>query len=163
MSKVYLILLIASTNLFSQDILKFDEIYTENNLTFKSNNRKLFTGIAEKYKHKNHLVLEVFFIEGIMEKGNVYFNGKKKIISETRFYYPTRRIKTKIKYSLDHTYKWFTHYNENEEKTLVEEFENGILKYKCNFYNGRKNGTEYCLKENGDEFENTYKDGKLTN
>ena len=163
MKTILIILLIANLNIYCQETLKLDEIYTENNLTFKSINGELFSGIVEKYKSKNHLVLELFFLEGILEKGNVYFNGKEKVISETRIYYTTRKIKTKIKYSFDHAYKWLTHYNENEEKILVEEFENDILKYKCNYSNGRKNGSEYCLKDNGNEFEYNYKDGKIIN
>ncbi|MEQ3661736.1 MAG: hypothetical protein ABNG98_01485 [Flavobacterium sp.] len=138
MRKILILLLIQSANVYCQETLKLDDIYTENNLTYKSSNDKLFSGKVERYKRKNHLVLELFFTEGILEKGNVYYNGKEKIISETRIYYPSRKIKTKIDFSLDHTYKWLTHYNENEEKVLVEEFENDILKYKCSYANGKK-------------------------
>jgi antitoxin component YwqK of YwqJK toxin-antitoxin module len=76
MRKILILLLIQSANVYCQETLKLDDIYTENNLTYKSSNDKLFSGKVERYKRKNHLVLELFFTEGILEKGYIIHQEK---------------------------------------------------------------------------------------
>ena len=74
MKKYFWLLIILFTfKLYSQEILTKEDIYTENNLAYKVENNQLFTGKIQYFKHKNHLLSEFEFIEGILVKGKSLF------------------------------------------------------------------------------------------
>ena len=65
---------------------------------------------------------------------------------------------SKNKYRFAGKFKFF---KTNEEKIKEEEHEEGVLKYRCEYLNGKKHGIVYCLKEDGSIIENIYENGKL--
>jgi len=146
---------------FSQDILSFDEIYTENNLVYKKSNSNLFTGKVQRFKKKNHLVFEIEIENGVMKIATIFYNGKEKKEAEKRYYDLNNKIFKKEKYSFDKTYVWTTLFNNKEEKILEEEHENGVLKYRSEYLNGKKHGITYSLNDDGTSIECLFENGKI--
>ena len=130
-------------------------------MTYRNDNNKLFTGKIQKIKKKNHVVFEVEFQNGISLNNTTYFNGKEKIISDEKFYDTERRIIKHIKYSFDNKYTWINYYEENGNKKLEEDYNNGTLVYKCEYVNNRKNGTSFSINEKGELKECNWQNGKL--
>lgn len=113
----WLIIILFTFKLYSQEILNKEDVYTENNLAYKVENNQLFTGKIQYFKNKNHLLSELEFVEGILVKGKVYFNGKEKIVAEERcFFKNNRKVEKKIKYSLDHKTVWTEYFTNMEIK-----------------------------------------------
>jgi len=156
---LYLIIFF-SLHLYSQDSLNIKEVYIENNLTYRKDNNELFSGIAYKFKHKNHLLGTVEFKKGGLIKLTTYFNGKKKIISEEIFYNDNGKIEKKIKYGYSRDYKWIECYDENSNKIAEEDYSNGKLVYKCPFLNNKKHGIQISINENGEKSECKFINGK---
>lgn len=146
---------------FSQDVLSIDEIYTENNLVYKKSNNKLFTGKVQRFKRNNHLVFEIEFDNGVMKIATIFYNGKEKRESEKRYYGLNNRLFKKEKYSFDKVHVWTTLFNDEEEKILEEEHENGVLKYRCEYLNGKKHGITYSLNDDGTSSECIFENGKF--
>lgn len=162
MKKIFFVFLLFTLNLFSQEILKKDEIYTKDNLVYKVSNSELFTGKIQSFKRKDHLTFEIEFENGVIKKSILYYNGKEKIISNETYYYDNNRlIQKKISYSLDHKKIWIKYFNKLGEKTLEEDYVNGILVYSCPFLKNKKNGTVISINENGEKFECKFENGNL--
>ncbi|MEL1246832.1 hypothetical protein [Flavobacterium helocola] len=161
MKKIAIILFFIHFCIYSQETISYENIYKENNLVYNSLTKKLFSGIAQGFKKSNHLSFEMEFEKGILKTTTQYYKGKEKRIAEIKFYLEDGKIYKKLKYSFDRTYTWTVHYDLNETKILEEEHENEVLKYYCEFLNGKKNGKEVCVKENGLIIENFYENGKL--
>ncbi|MVO11086.1 hypothetical protein GOQ30_18095 [Flavobacterium sp. TP390] len=161
MKKICIILLLFVAKIYSQEILKKEEVYTENNLVYKVSNSELFTGKIQSFKHKNHLTFEIEFKNGELIKSIEYFNGKKIKIAEEIFYrkYGVKEKKIKYEYLID--YKWIEYYDENNQKVLEEEYKDGILVYRCPYLNNKKNGIVYLIEKNGQKKECKFENGKL--
>lgn len=155
-----LILLLISFKIYAQDILNYKEVYSENYLTYRIDNDKLFTGKIQKTKQNNHIVFEVEFKNGQLIKNTTYFNGKEKIISDEKFYNSNRKIIKHIKYSLDNSYHWITYYEDNGFKKLEEDYDNGKLVYKCDYVNNKKNGISFLIDKKGELKECKWENGK---
>lgn len=155
------IFIFLSSFFFGQEVLSFDEIYSENNLTYKLSNNELFTGKVQRFKKNNHLVFEIEFENGILKTSTLFYNGKEQVESDKKYFDENGKLVKKEKFSFDKKYIWTTLYNSKEEKILDEEHENGVLKYKCEYLNGKKHGIVYCLKDDGTTSENLYNNGKL--
>jgi hypothetical protein len=162
MKKICIILLLFTAKIYSQEILKEDEVYSENNLVYKVENSELFTGKIQSFKGKNHLTYEIEFENGVLKKGIEYFNGKEQIIAEETYYYANNRIvEKKIKYSLDHKTLWITYYNELGEKVLEEDFYENKTIYRCPYLKNKKHGIVFSINKKGVKSECKYENGKL--
>ncbi|WP_269222579.1 hypothetical protein [Flavobacterium sp. IMCC34518] len=159
---LWLIIILFTFDLYSQEILTKEDIYIENNLAYKVENKQLFTGKIQSFKHKNHLVLEIEFVDGILLKGIVYFNGKEKIVSDETYYFKmSRQIEKKIKYSIDHKTIWTVHFDEDGNKKLEEDFKDGIIIYSCPYSKNKKHGKSFSINEKGERNECVFENGKL--
>jgi antitoxin component YwqK of YwqJK toxin-antitoxin module len=159
MKYIYIILFI-SLKIYSQDILDYKQIYSKNNLAYRNDNDELFTGKIQKIKQKNHIVFEVEFQNGQLLKNTTYFNGKEKIISDEKFYNLNWKIIKHIKHSLDNNYLWITYYEDNGYKKLEEDYDNGMLVYKCQYLNNKKNGVSFSINKKGELKECIWENGK---
>jgi antitoxin component YwqK of YwqJK toxin-antitoxin module len=158
----WLIITIISFKLYSQEILNKADVYTENNLVYKVESSKLFTGRIQNFKHKNHLLSELEFDDGILVKAKVYFNGKEKIVSEERYYFKNgRKVEKKIKYSLDYKTIWTEYFDEYGNKILEEDFKDGIIIYRCPYSNNKKNGKVFSINQKGEKNECLFENGIL--
>ncbi len=159
---LWLIIILFTFKLYSQEILTKEHVYTENNLAYKVKNNQLFTGKIQNFKHKNHLLSEFEFTEGILVKGKVYFNGKEKIVAEERYFFiSNRKVERKIKYSLDHKIIWTEYFDEYGNKKLEEDFKDGIMIYSCPYSNNKKHGKVFSINKKGERNECVYENGKL--
>jgi antitoxin component YwqK of YwqJK toxin-antitoxin module len=162
MKKICLIILLFVLRIHSQEILTKDELYKKDNLVYKTSNSELFTGKAQRFKHKTHLTFEIEFEKGILKKGALYYNGKEKIVSEERYYFDNdRQIEKKIRYSLDHKTVWIKYYNKLGQKILEENYKDGKLVYSCPYSENKKNGIIFCINDKGEKNECKYENGKL--
>lgn len=162
MKKFYLLILLFTLKIHSQEVLKKNEIYSKNNLTYKVANSELFTGKIQSFKGKDHLTFELEFENGILKKSIEYFNGKKQIVAnETYYKNANRQIEKKIKYSLNHKYLWIKYFDENGNKKLEEEYSDGKLIYSCPYLENKKNGIAFSINEKGEKIECKFKNGKL--
>ncbi|WP_242133011.1 toxin-antitoxin system YwqK family antitoxin [Aestuariivivens marinum] len=182
-----LIMLFTFNELISQEIIGMKEVYIDNNLVYKNETDKLFTGIAQSKRKNGHLVYEEEYKNGIILSSNLYYNGQEIRVSNKTIYNSEKPLvlSKEIKYNLDGQIFERTTYNDDGIKILVEQFKNekltyscqyfgkkknGLelgyaedgekLKYRCEFINGKKNGIEYCLKDDGTETKKEYKNGK---
>jgi len=159
---ILLIIILFTVKLYSQEILTKENVYTEDNLTYKVENNQLFTGKIQNFKHKNHLLSEFEYNEGILVKGSLYYNGKEKIVAEERYFFKSnRKVEKKIKYSLDHKIIWTEYFDEYGNKKLEEDFKDGILIYSCPYSNNKKHGTEFSINKKGEINECVFENGKL--
>ncbi|PDS26330.1 hypothetical protein [Flavobacterium branchiophilum] len=158
----WLIIILFTFDLYSQETLTKEDVYTENNLVYKVENNQLFTGKIQYFKHKNHLLSEFEFIEGVFVKSIVYFNGKEKIVAEERYYFKSnRKVERKIKYSFDHKIIWTEYFDENGNKKLEEDFKDGIMIYSCPYKNNKKHGKVFSINIKGERNECIFENGKL--
>ncbi|WP_025665515.1 hypothetical protein [Aquimarina megaterium] len=148
--------------LFAQEIVGIKNLYIENDLTYKISGDKLFSGQAQRIRKNGHLVYEEYFVDGKMTKSVTYYNGadKPKPASVTEFYEETETKRKVTNYGLTKPTTEYKHYDKNGKKTLIEKYENEKLTYRCEYLENKKNGTEYCLKEDGTEFRIEYRSGK---
>ena len=161
MKFLFILLLVLCGKIYSQEVLKNSEIFTKDNLAYKTKNSQLFTGKTQSFKNKNHLLLEREYINGILRKYTIYYNGKEQIVSDEEYYNENRNLEKTIRYSFDHKIHWIKYYDGNGNKILEEDYKNGILIYNCPYSNGKKNGIVVSIRENGERNECKYEKGKL--
>ncbi len=158
-----LIILFFSFNvLLAQEKVGLRDIYVENDLAFKVINDELFTGQAQKVRKNGHLVYEEFYEKGVPLKSVVYYNGteKPKPATLTEFYKNTFNKSKETTYGLFKPTLTIKHYDQDGNKTLVEEYENDKLTYRCEYLNNKKHGTEFCFDNYGNELQTEYANGK---
>ena len=159
---LWLVIIFFTFKLYSQEILAKEDVYTENNLAYKVGNNQVLTGKIQNFKHKNHLLSEFEFVDGILVKGMVYFNGKEKIVAEERYFFKIdRKIEKKIKYSLDHKTMWIDYFDEIGNKKLKEIIENGTVIYSCPYNKNKRHGKVFSINEKGEKNECIFENGKL--
>lgn len=159
---LFLIILLVTFNLKAQEKVTSKEVYKENNLTYKVADNQLFTGSIQNFKQKNHLISEFEFIDGVLIKGKVYYNGKEKIMAEERYFYKSNsKVEKKIKYSLDHKIIWIEYFSEDGAKKLEEDYKNGIVIYRCPFLNNKKHGIQFSINKKGEVQECLFENGKI--
>ncbi|WP_337965789.1 hypothetical protein [uncultured Flavobacterium sp.] len=158
---LWLLLTVFSLNIYSQEILTKNDIYTKDSLVYKLQDNKLFTGKVQNFKHKTHLVSEIEFVDGILYKTSVYANGKEVIVLDEDYYYEkSPQIKKKVRY-LDHKIMLTTYYEKNGNKKLEEELKDGVLIYSCPYTNNKKNGKLFSIDKNGEKKECLFENGKF--
>lgn len=163
MKNILLIILFCSLNgLFAQEKVELKEIYVENNLAYKVADEQLFSGQAQKVRKNGHLVYEEYYEKGIPIKSILYYNGteKPKPVELTEFYEKTFDKKKVTTYGLSKPTVELKYYDQNGKKTLIEEYENDKLTYRCEYLKNKKHGTEFCLDDNGKELKIEYRNGK---
>lgn len=161
MKKLLLLILLISFNSYSQDSLRVGQVYFEKGLCYKVETNQLFTGKRQSYKHKDHLVSEQTFVNGQLKKYTVYFNGKKRKVSEEVFYTNEGFKEKRIRYDYSIDFKWITYYNNKKEKTLEEDYKDGVIVYRCEYLNNKKNGTVFSINDKGEKNQCKYENGKL--
>jgi len=158
---LYILLVVLCGKIYSQEVLKNSEIFKKDNLVYKTENSQLFTGKTQSFKNNNHLLLEREYINGILRKYIIYYNGNEQIVSDEEYYNENGNLEKKIRYSLDHKIQWIKYYNEYGNKILEEDYKNGILIYSCPYSNNKKNGIVFSINENGEKNVCKYENGKL--
>jgi hypothetical protein len=148
--------------LFAQEKVGLKEIYVESDLAYKVANDQLFSGQAQKVRKNGHLVYEEFYENGIPIKSILYYNGTEnpKPVVMTEFYEKTFIKKKVTTYGLSKPTVEFKYYDQNGKKTLIEQYENDKLTYRCEYFKNKKHGKEFCLNDDGNEVEIEYQNGK---
>ncbi|MBC2846573.1 hypothetical protein [Winogradskyella flava] len=147
----------------AQEIIDFDDLYIDdNNLIHKTSNDSLFSGICEKRRKNNHLVLEEYFENGIIKMAKYYYNGKKKIVSDSVIYNISKPFEYKTIYcfNLDSSLYEKESFDDDGKFILKEEFENEKLIYSCQYNGKKKHGKEFCYSKDGEPLEFRYANGK---
>ncbi|WP_029273657.1 hypothetical protein [Flavobacterium sp. KJJ] len=160
MKKLLLLILLFSLNIYSQDSLRYKQIYFDKGLCYKVETGQLYSGKVQSYKHKKHLVYEENFIDGQLKKYTIYFNGKTRKVAEEFFYDDNGFKEKRIRYEYSIDFKWITYYNTKKEKTLEEDFKDGVMVYRCEYLNNKKNGILFSINDEGVKTECKYVNGK---
>ncbi|MFD0990754.1 hypothetical protein ACFQ1R_11650 [Mariniflexile jejuense] len=156
-----LILFFSFNQLISQEKIGINDVYYENYLAYKISNDKLFSGILQKFRKNGHLVYDEIYESGILIKTTLYLNGKGKPAPFKVILYHEKTFtpKTEIEYRKP-PYVEYTHFDINGVKTLNEVYTNDILTYQCKYVNGKKNGVEFCINDDGTKTVKEYINGK---
>ncbi|WP_299115262.1 hypothetical protein [uncultured Winogradskyella sp.] len=150
-------------NVNAQEVIDFDDLYIDtNNLAYKFSNDSLFSGICEKRRRNKHLVLEEHFEKGVITIAKYYYNGKKRIVSDSVVYNVLKpfEYKTIYYFDLDSNLQEKESYDETGKYILKEEFEDGKLIYSCQYNGKKKHGKEFCYSKDGKLLEFEYNNGK---
>ncbi len=162
MKKISLILLLFALKIHSQEILTKEQIFTKENLVYKISDAELFTGKIQNFKNKTHLTFEIEFEKSVIKKSNLYFNGKEQIVSDETYYFGNdKKIEKKIRYSSDHKTVWIKYFNELGQKTLEEDYKDGVLVYSCPYLENKKNGLVFSINDKGEKNECKFENGKV--
>lgn len=152
---ILFLLIVGYQNVFSQDTLSVKEIYFDNNLAYQGYNDKLFTGVAQKLRKNGngHIVAEEIYKNGVLLEWKLFYNKSHRRLAENVFYYKKYPLapKERIRYTTNEDGKFTerTYYDTNFKKTLVTRHKDTTLIYKCPYTNGKKDGEEFCLNDNG--------------
>lgn len=163
MKKILLIFTFFAFNqLFAQEIVGLKDLYVENEMTYKIADDQLFSGQAQSVRKNGHLVYEEYFENGYLTKSIVYYNGTEKPIPArvTEFYEKTSKKKKETNFGLSKPTTEMKYFDQNGKKELIELYINDKLIYRCEYLNNKKNGTEFCLKDDGTELKIEYKNGE---
>ncbi|MDN3492687.1 hypothetical protein [Winogradskyella bathintestinalis] len=156
-------LLMVVQDLSAQETLNFDDLYIHNDLIYKVSNDSLFSGICEKRRKNGHLVMEESFKNGIILSAKYYYNGKRKIMSDSVIYNFTKPYEYKALYRFNMKTQNISEkntYDTNGKLILVENFKNNKLTYSCEYNGKQKHGKEFCYTKEGLLLEYEYMDGK---
>ncbi len=153
------------TKLISQEIISINEIFLdESNIAFRADNNQKFTGFAQKIRKNGHVVYEDQFDNGIIVAHFVYFNSSDKKLAGKMIYNNDKPFffEKFIEYKSNRNESWqeIEYFDQNGLKILEETISDGITTYRCEFLNGKKHGTEFCIIKDGTELIIEYKNGK---
>jgi len=156
---------VSSYLLNGQETVTDNDIYIENDLIYRFSNDSLFTGKYERKRKNGHLVYDEDFEKGIIKSAKYYYNGKRKIVSDSVIYNPIKPFEYKEIYRFNLKSKLYEKesFDDNGKFILKEEFEDGKLTYSCQYNGKKKHGKEFCYSKDGDPLEFEYKDGKKIN
>jgi len=163
MKNILLIIFICLLNqLSSQEIVGMKDLYVENDLTYKVSDEKLYSGQAQHVRKNGHLVYEEYFDNGKLTKSITYYNGTEKPTpaTETEYDSETQTKRKETNYGLNKPTTEFKHFDINGNKTLIEQYENEKLIYRCEYQKNKKHGIEFCLNDDGTEMRIEYRNGK---
>ncbi|MGS2762929.1 hypothetical protein [Sinomicrobium sp. M5D2P9] len=148
-----IIILCSFTGLFAQEKVGFQEIYMDNDLTYKVADDQLFSGQGQRIRRNGHLVYEEYYEKGIPIKSISYYNRTEPPVPArmTEFYRNSFDKKKESNYGLDGNWHAFKYYDKNGKKILIEQYENKKLIYRCEYHKNKKHGTEFCIDDNGNE------------
>lgn len=157
-----LILFFNCNQLIAQEKIGIKDLYYENYIAHKVSDDKLFSGIAQKVRNNGHIIYDEVYENGILIKSTVYYNRTEKQIPAIVIFYYEKSFtpKTEINYGLSKPRIEYIHYNQDGKKILNEIFTMDILTYKCEYVNGKKHGTEFCINDDGTKLTLEYNNGK---
>ena len=157
-----LILLFACSVVRSQDTLLFKEVYIENDLVYKYSDDQRFTGVAVKKRKNGNHHCEQYYNDGVILYENTYYKGKDKKLLYKTYYNRYRPWVEEKEYYYRKSKDWLrvTSFNDDGDKILVEEYENGELTYSCQYAGSKKHGIEFCFDEEGNKMGSEYINGK---
>lgn len=163
-----LIILFFSNQLIGQEIVRMKDTYIDGNLVYKVVNDSLFNGISNHKRKNGDLVYEEEFKNGVILLSRMYFNGKKKRVSNKIIYNSTKPyvISKENLYNLESEVFRIITYNNDGVKILVEQFKKGKLIYSCQYSGKKKHGIELGYSESGEllihscEYKKGKKDGE---
>ena len=146
----------------TQDRIPFNQVYQQGELTYLNGNNQSYTGVLEKRRANGHLVYEERYKSGYPVEATTYYNRTTLPVIANKVYYfaASNLAKLDIDYSLDGSTIKYKHYNRAGKKTLEEHFVDGILIYRCEFTNGKKDGIEYCVNKDQSVTYTTFTNGK---
>lgn len=149
--------------LSSQELINYDDIYLENNLAYKYNDEKLFSGIAQIKKKNGQISHELEYDKGVILSQKIYARKKGKGLLRKIIYDPQKPYKElkQIRYfsGIEET-KCF---DDKGKCKLIEQRKNGVLFYSCEYLNGKKNGREICFNDDGTQTIVKFSNGKKIN
>jgi hypothetical protein len=158
----FLISILVSVNIASQDTLDMKEVYIENELVYKYSDNNRFTGVAQLKRRNGQFYFEEVYKDGVILFEYQYFKGSdRKLIYKTD--YNRYKLWSKEKeYYYPKSGKWtqIISYDKNGKKVLVEQFEKEKLTYRCQYSGKKKNGLELCFDDDGNEIAFQYVNGK---
>ena len=163
---ILFLLIVGYQNVFSQDTLSVKEIYFNNNLAYQDYNDELFTGVAQKLrKNRNgHIIAEEIYENGVLLEWKLFYNKSNRRLAEKVLYYKEHALvaKERIRYTIneDGEFTESTHYDTNFKKTLVTRHKDTTLIYKCPYTDGKKDGEEFCINDNGNQIITKFINGK---
>jgi len=163
MKNILLVIFICFLNqLSAQEIVGMKDLYVESDLTYKIVDNKLFSGQAQHLRKNGHLVYEEYFYNGKLTKSITYYNGTEipTPARETEYYSESQTKRKETNYGLNKPTTEYKHFDENGQKTLIEQYENDKLVYRSEYQKDKKHGVEYCLNDNGTESRVEYRNGK---
>lgn len=160
--KLLIAFLFIAFQLFSQERINTFEIYKNDNLSYKKEDGKIFTGIAEFKKKNGHVVFEEHYVNGFLTKYILYYNLDEQIVATEIIFYKESIYKEKETNfsSKENQRKEITYFDENGKKKLNEIYKNGSLIYSCEYLNNKKHGKEFCTTKNCDNQTVYYENGK---
>ena len=131
-------------------------------MTYKIANNQLFSGQAQSVRKNGHLVYEEYFENGYLTKSIVYYNGTEKPIPArvNEFYEKSSKKKKETNIGLSKPTTEKIYFDQNGKKKLIEQYTNDKLTYSCEYLDNKKNGTEFCLNDDGTELNIEYQNGK---
>lgn len=147
----------------AQEIVDIKNIYLhEDGRIYKITTNQPFSGHAQKIRGNGHLVYEDYFESGFLTETTIYFNRTKEPKPSRRIeYYDKTFLKKKeTNYSLSKPTIELIFFDINGRKTLIEQYENDRLTYRCPYSRNKKHGTEFCINTNGKESTFEYRYGK---
>jgi len=155
-------LILSNLGLAAQDTLNMNDVYMDNLLVFKISDGERFTGIAQKKRKNGQLVNEDKFEDGVVRWTKLYFNTKKKLLSDKIVYhkYILWEDKERIRFRLSQDTLHIKTYDEKGKKLLIREYENNKVVYSCEYNGRKKHGKEFCYDEDGNELIFHYVNGK---
>ena len=162
-NSLLIILICSFATLFAQEKVAMKEIYIDNHLAYKIINDELFSGQAQRVRKNEHLVYEEYYEKGVPIKSILYYNRTEppKPARMIEFYEGSFNKKKETNYGLDKSlYTEFKYYDRNGKKTLIEQYNNNKLTYRCEYLNNKKHGKEFGYGDDGNKVICEYRNGK---
>ena len=159
---IFLVSILVSVNVNSQDALAMKEIYIENDLVYRYSDDNRFTGVAQLTRRNGQVYLEEVYKDGVILFEYQYFKGTEKKLMYKTDYNRYKLWSKEKEYYYPKSGKWnqITSYDENGKKSLVEQFEKEKLTYSCQYAGKKKNGQELCYDDDGTKMIFQYVNGK---
>ena len=157
---IFIAVLLSLSFSYAQVRVATHEIYNDKKLAYNGKDGTLFTGIAESRNKKGHLAFEDEYVEGYKIRRTLYYNTDE-IIKAEDIYFHEKSFEKKhtIHYSSDGKDVRHIYFDKNGKKSLKENYENEKLVYSCEYHDGKKHGTEFCISDEG-PINNRYTNGK---
>ncbi|ADY29306.1 hypothetical protein [Cellulophaga lytica] len=152
------------SRLSSQQLIDYEDIYLENNLAYKYNDEKLFSGIAQIKKKNGQISYELEYDKGVILSQKIYARKKDKGLLREIIYDPQKPYKElkQLRYFSD--VEETKYFDDKGKRKLIEQRRNGLLFYSCEYLNGKKNGRQICFNDDGTKTIVEFSNGKkLTN
>ena len=165
MAKIFTLIVLTIFTIYAkaQNVIDINDLYIDEvNLVYTRSNDSLFSGICERRRKNGHLVFEEFYEKGVIQSANYYYNGKKKIVSDSAVYNTLKpfEYKTIYRFNLESQLCKKESFDNDGKSILEEEFKDGKIVYSCEYDGKKKHGREFCYSKEGEPLEFEYVNGK---